>query len=79
MAKFRHCLSPIVLRGVKAYFEMKFGPFCPFLRLAYEINFVNVFSGWFTQWGSSCEIIPPKGSLQLSISLHVCILNKLSY
>lgn len=74
-----HCLSSIVLRGKTAYFEMKFGLFCCFLRMAYKINFVNIFSGWFTQWGSSCEIILPTGFMQFSVSLHVCIFNKLSH
>ena len=79
MARFSHCLSPIVLRGKKAYFEMKFGLFCPFLRIACKINCVNIFSGWFTQQGSSCEIIPPTGFPQLSVSFHVSIFNKLPY
>lgn len=44
---------------------MKLALCCSFLRIAYEINFVNIFSGCFTQWSSSCEIISLNEFLQL--------------
>lgn len=77
MAKSSHCLSPIALRGKKASVEMKLGPFCPFFRIAYKINFVNIFFQGGLPSGALCvKLFPLKGFPQPCVSSHVCIFNK---
>lgn len=78
MAKFIPCLSPIVLRGKRAYLEIKsvLSLSQNSLEIAYKINFV-IFFCLFIQWGSSAWNYFPE-RVSLFPSIYILLTNYLA-